>query len=61
MIFAVLSRTIRKLGREIALRRDRSAARKAVRALLDKPGDHLIDDIGVTRQELRNRFGLWER
>ena len=40
--------------------RDRHRARRALRFLLRKPGEHLLADIGLTRHELRHLLGLWE-
>jgi uncharacterized protein YjiS (DUF1127 family) len=34
-------------------------ARGQIRRLLSRPDDHLIRDIGMTRDELRRRFGVF--
>ncbi|MDW4549476.1 hypothetical protein R5H32_08940 [Defluviimonas sp. D31] len=45
------------IGRVLAEWRDRRAARARILALLRRGNDHLIDDIGMTRDGLRARFG----
>lgn len=39
--------------------RNRLRARCAMGFLLHRPDDRLIDDIGLTRQELRELLDLW--
>ncbi|MCU9849220.1 hypothetical protein OEZ60_14545 [Defluviimonas sp. WL0024] len=50
----------RPIGRVLADWRDRRAARARIRALLRRGDDHLIDDMGLTRDDLRARFGCWD-
>ncbi|MGB3316698.1 MAG: hypothetical protein WBB85_20060 [Albidovulum sp.] len=49
-----------RLLRLLARWRASRVGRARVRALLTRPDDHLIDDIGETRDRLRERFGLWD-
>ncbi|SPH16868.1 hypothetical protein DEA8626_00382 [Defluviimonas aquaemixtae] len=47
--------------RDIFVRwRDRRTGRARIRALLMRHDDHLVDDMGATRFELRRRFGVWD-
>lgn len=46
------------LIRILTRRRTNRDGRARIRALLARGDDHLIDDTGMTRDELRERFGL---
>ena len=48
---------LRVLARWRTAREDRAR----IRALLARGDDHLIDDMGTTRDRLRERFRLWHR
>lgn len=38
---------------------NRWRAKASLNALLRRPDDHLLDDIGITRDELRSMLGQW--
>ncbi|MGC1428034.1 MAG: hypothetical protein WA822_05555 [Albidovulum sp.] len=61
-IFAVTGLRYRgtTLGKAIAAWSLRRADQARVRALLMRRDDHLLNDIGATRHDLRKRFGLWD-
>ena len=40
--------------------RDRQQARKSIGHLLKRSDDHLLEDIGLTRQDLRNLLERWD-
>jgi len=47
------------LAHVVAAHRERQGVRRDLGALLAKPGDHLISDIGLTRHEVRHLAGDW--
>ncbi len=49
-----------RLGRALTAYRDRRADRRELRELLAKHNDHLIDDAGLSRTDLRTLAGDWK-
>lgn len=49
-----------RLIRRWVCRRDRQRARKPIGHLLKRSDDHLLEDIGLTRQDLRNLLERWD-